>query len=323
MDKEEFERRKRFAGTAKPSMKRRRVGHDYRSRCIYMVTLAVEGRRAMLGRLDGADYAATVVPSPLGEAVLEAWRAIPQFHPEVELPVVQLMPDHLHGIIFVTAGGGDHLGRIINGMKVACNRAYREMGMSSNVFPSLWEAGYNDLILEGNGMLNSMDRYVQDNPRRLWVKREHPELFSTRRNLSVNGVTFDAIGNHFLLEKPWRVQVKCHRRLTEQEIAREVERYMEFAERGAVLVSPAISAAEKAVSRAVFEARLPFVWISNNGFGDYSKPGGRMFEACAAGRLLMVTQWPHENREQALTRERCNAMNALAAALASLPPSAP
>ena len=53
MDKETFEAQKRFAGEKKPSMLRRRVGHSYESRCIYLITMTVEGRQPLLGRLVG------------------------------------------------------------------------------------------------------------------------------------------------------------------------------------------------------------------------------------------------------------------------------
>ena len=39
---EEFEKHKAFAGEKKPSMPRRRVGHDYQSRRIYLITMTVE-----------------------------------------------------------------------------------------------------------------------------------------------------------------------------------------------------------------------------------------------------------------------------------------
>ena len=53
MNRETFERQRAFAGELKPSMKRRSLDHDYHSRHIYMITLAVEGRRPLLGRLVG------------------------------------------------------------------------------------------------------------------------------------------------------------------------------------------------------------------------------------------------------------------------------
>ena len=53
MDWEAFEKHKPFASKKKPSMLRRRVGHDYQSRCVYLITLTMEGRRPLLGRLVG------------------------------------------------------------------------------------------------------------------------------------------------------------------------------------------------------------------------------------------------------------------------------
>lgn len=53
MTEEEFLLRKPFAGEAKPSMLRRRVGHDYGGRCIYLVTVTIEGRLPLLGTLVG------------------------------------------------------------------------------------------------------------------------------------------------------------------------------------------------------------------------------------------------------------------------------
>lgn len=41
MDWERYEKAKQWAGDLKPSMKRRRIGHDYKSRCIYMITLVL------------------------------------------------------------------------------------------------------------------------------------------------------------------------------------------------------------------------------------------------------------------------------------------
>ena len=102
------------------SMKRRKAGHDYRSRCIYMVTLVVEGRRPLLGELcapDDKHPQAWLRPSELGKRVLKCWRDIGLYNPQIRLMAVQLMPDHLHGVLFVTERMPRHLGQVINGFK--------------------------------------------------------------------------------------------------------------------------------------------------------------------------------------------------------------
>ena len=70
----------RFAGEKVPSMKRRSNINDYHGRHIYMVTMAVEGCRPLLGTLrgsstiaDGQGGAPCVVPTPLGQEVIRCW----------------------------------------------------------------------------------------------------------------------------------------------------------------------------------------------------------------------------------------------------------
>lgn len=108
MDWEAFEKHKPFAGEKKPSMLRRRVGHDYESRRIYLITMTVEGRRSLLGRLVGDAEAEKDSPdaprielSPLGEEVRDCWTSISSYYPEVKVLAITIMPDHLHGILFV------------------------------------------------------------------------------------------------------------------------------------------------------------------------------------------------------------------------------
>lgn len=74
MDKEQYERNKAFAGEKKPSMKRRFVGHDYTRRGIYMLTMTVEGRRPLYGRVYGISDDARIELTALGSAVRDEWR---------------------------------------------------------------------------------------------------------------------------------------------------------------------------------------------------------------------------------------------------------
>ena len=136
----------RFAGEKIPSMKRRSNINDYYGRHIYMVTMAVEGRRPLLGTLRGSSTVADcqegapcVVPMPLGQEIIRCWELIPQFHHEVRLLGFQLMPDHLHGILFVQEAMEEHLGQVISGFKAGCNKAYRRLMMVEAV-PGLVEA---------------------------------------------------------------------------------------------------------------------------------------------------------------------------------------
>ena len=93
---------------------------------------------------------------------------------------------------------------------------------------------------------------------------------------------------------------------------------LSIAEDGAILVSPSISPAEKKVMRAAFDAGYPLIIILENGFSPLWKPGGKQFDACAEGRLLLVAPWPHHNEHKTITRNQCLQLNDLAREIASI-----
>ena len=308
---------KQYGILPKLSMERRKDNHDYHSRRIYMITLVAEDRRPLLGALQDKDESHSepwVKYSSIGDNVIYYWKKIPIKYPEIRLIAIQLMPDHMHGILFVTKDIGIHLGNVIAWFKKECNAVSLKL---SGV--SLWKSGYNDIILNSKDQLQKMVHYLQDNPRRLWVKRHKQEYFTIKKNITVGGWNVATVGNQFLLDYPLKAVVQCSRRIkTKEDIEKEVHKYMSLAQNGAVLVSASISKAEKAVMRAAYEAKCKVIVILENGFSPMWKPGGKQFEACAEGRLLLVAPWAHHNQEKAITREQCLQLNNLAQAIAEI-----
>ncbi len=297
---------------AKPSMKRRMIGHDYNGVAIYMVTLCVEGRRPLLGELRGPDDRHAlpwVYPSHIGLAVKRAWQEIPQYHPQVKLLGFQLMPDHAHGIIYVTSPLPRHLGHLIQGFKKGCRDTVKQLPVGQE---RLWEEGYNDRILHSGWQLDRWIKYLIDNPRRLWIKRNHPDLFLQQTDIVIGSTSVVAMGNRLLLDYPEKVAVRCSRRLSEADIDHECQRYLSMAREGAVLVSPCISPGEKEVMGTAFEAGYPLIVLIENGFSPYQKPSGRQFDACSQGRLLIVAPWPHHDDYRKITKKQCEELNTLA-----------
>ena len=311
-------------------MKQRCFCHDYYERGIYMITLEVEGRRPILGRLEGCAVAKT----PLGESVEACWREIPRRHPEIQLLACIVMPDHFHGLLFVRTRMRRHLGEIVRGFKIGCTKAYRLGGRLSGESPSreppsgdspfgdspymanppnLFAPGYHDRILTHRGQLKTLFRYIADNPRRLALIRQHPNYFTRINQLSLAGRVYAAYGSPFLLNRPDRLQIQCSRRITPDALTAETECLLDAAERGAVLVSPCISSGEKAIARAALEAGLPLIALCENGFAPKFKPPGNYFEACAEGRLLLLAPWAYHTDRRRITREQCLALNAMVA----------
>ena len=369
MDRETYERQKPFAGTKKPSMLRRCVGHDYSERQMYMVTMVTENRRPLFGTITGrstaepgAPDAPTIALTALGKCVESEWMAISQHHPEIQVVALQMMPDHLHGILFVKEKMEKPLGMALRGFKQSCNKHFRRLILGQTSVPSvalptqqtqqlpaqqapnsvpsvalptqqkpqrasrkgedrthglLFSRGYNDRLLMREGQLDRWLHYLQDNPRRLLMKREHPDLFRVQRNLHFNSLTFSAIGNRFLLQRPVKLQVQCSRSLTEEQIKQQVESFLSAARRGSVLVSPSISPGEKAIMRAAFNEGLPLILLQENGFTELAKPSGKRMEACAKGQLLILAAWEHHNEQTTIRRDQCISLNAMARLICS------
>ena len=332
MNWENFEKHKPFAGEKKPSMLRRRVGHDYQSRRIYLITMTVVGRRPLLGTLvgdvsalEGSPSAPRVELTELGQQVRECWMAIEKHYPEVDVLATMVMPDHLHGILFVERRMEQHLGMVIKGFKMGCNKAFRSYSLLQQLPLQqhcccidnegfLWTRGYNDHILDGKDELERWFAYLRNNPRRLAMKRAYPDFFRVQFNVTIGSQTYAAIGNRFLLDCPQKKQVQCSRSLTQKEIEGVTATMLQYSRHnGAVLVSPAISDGECAVMRAALDAQLPLIFLTPWGFNAFSKPGHQYYEACAAGRFLILAPWPHQNQRIPLTRQMCLQLNAMAA----------
>ena len=109
MDRDEVIARGLRVHETQHSMKRRSPWHDYHGRGTYMLTLVVEGRMPLLGKLwgwvdarPGDGDAPKVILSELGIAI--AKEEIPKIHkyyPQVEVWRVCIMPDHIHLIVRV------------------------------------------------------------------------------------------------------------------------------------------------------------------------------------------------------------------------------
>ena len=370
-------------------MGRRCRNWDYRCDAVYLITLVLADRsRPLLGRLvidepkelargragataaDPESVKAHVELSELGRLIEEHWRKIGEFTPEIKPLVLQLMPEHLHGVLWVRRNMKKPLGDALRGFKSGATKIYRAW-LSGQVSPAdgraqpaagdgvaLFAPGYVDDILFDKQAFENGSAYVLDNARRLAVKRLFPEFFKVLRDVGVNwrdapkdgnaqlgraskGGRFAAIGNTFLLKRPTLLQVQCSRSDFGYRRARNAKGALELvkdakgnkvvdfstaafdeklgdllaaAKHGAVLVSPCVSDGEKEIAARAFAAGASVVTLQNKGFSPLYKPGGRLFERCAAGNLLMLAPaaWPYLPGEKRITRVEALTLNRIA-----------
>ncbi|MBR7053946.1 MAG: transposase [Prevotella sp.] len=304
-------------------MKRRTPWHDYKRKGTYILTLVVKGRMALLGTLKGCldgELAPYVEYSALGRAIVqEEQKKVNRYYPQVEVWKLCVMPDHLHMIVRVNEDMGEekHLGKVVAGFKSGCNNAYWKLfNMNEPPRQGLFEKGYCDKILMYEGQLDNWKHYLDDNPRRLMMKCQNPELFTILTGMEIAGEQCQVVGNRFLLDIPDKIAVIVHRRYSDEENARLREEWLACGERGGVLVSAAISQKEKEVLREAMNRGYNIILLRENGFPKLYKPSGEAFDACARGLLLQVSPWEFHYEKRVITREQCLYLNAMAERLA-------
>ena len=162
---------------------------------------------------------------------------------------------------------------------------------------------------------------------------------------------FSAIGNLFLLDSPNIIQVQCSRAYfaykrvpktrncrfecradgggrkiardaagvpivekTTPEFEEKRDELLAAAKHGAVLISPCISDGEREIARLAFAASLPVIALRNMGFSPLYKPGGKLFDKTANGKLLLLAPaaWPYSTSEKQMTRFDACALNRIA-----------
>lgn len=292
------------------SNKRRAVWHDYHSRCIYMITITAAKGAPSFGNLRIYEPISTSVIelTEAGKIIKEEIIKTPDFHPEIKIMEMAVMPDHFHVLIFVTKPTKKHLGEIVQAMKsVMTARIRKTLEMREK---TIFEEGFHDRILKGKNQLSTIVNYIRENPRRLAVRRARPEYFRRVNGLQIGGRRYAAYGNIYLLRNPFCEQVVVHRCDTEADRAADRERWLYTASNGGVLVSPFISPAEKAIREEAEALNAKIILITNEPMPERYKPAAHDFALCEAGRMLIISAgFPGKE----LTRECCLAMNGLAA----------
>ncbi len=335
---------------------------------IYHITFVVTGRQPLLGELAIDHDEPRCLPSDLGRAISHDLDEIQQRRPYVRLLAKQLMPDHIHVLLYVTDDCSVSIKEIARGMR----QGWRQIATTVSIDPQISSAeeykqmpkgvaqmpkggtqmpsaeeykqmpkGGTPMPKEGTqmpsaeeykqmpkgvtqmpkgvaqmpdtgthqplfetpffrtlahkGQLGTMIQYIHDNPRRAMLKQQNPDLFTLRRDTRVGELCFTSLGNLFLLDYPEKQPIICSRTLSEQQITAQQTDALYQAKNGCITVTAAISPGERQIARAVREAGAPLIILLKDGFpkaGDphekYYKPGGVYFEACAAGRLLLL-----------------------------------
>ena len=81
----------------KPAFRPLRLrGYDYSSAGAYFVTICVQDRKSIFGRITET----SMILNQAGQLVLDVWNRLPERFSRVNLDAFIIMPNHVHGILF-------------------------------------------------------------------------------------------------------------------------------------------------------------------------------------------------------------------------------
>ena len=147
--------------------------YDYGSNGAYFITICTKDKVCYFGDIVTANNEVIISPSPIGQRAIDGWLSIPAFSPFVQLDAFQLMPNHLHGIIFINKPDStqwqpnafgpqsNNVASIMRGFKSGVT-AYA----TTNQIPFCWQYRYHDHVIRNDNELNRIRQYIIDNPAR-------------------------------------------------------------------------------------------------------------------------------------------------------------
>lgn len=161
--------------------------YDYTSEGAYFITIVTHQRECLFGNVIDDE----VELNTLGCIADEYWRAIPLHFDNTILGEYIVMPNHVHGIIFIYdvanvraqhaaplhPGGvtpnnvlAKSLGAIVRSYKSAVTRGINKTMNTPST--KRWLRNYYDRIIRNDRELNAIRQYIQTNPAR-WSEDEH------------------------------------------------------------------------------------------------------------------------------------------------------
>ncbi len=295
--------------------------HDYQAKGYYHITATVIDPSVKLSTMPKVDVdrlknSEMIIPehSELGEHILAEIKAIPKYHPNLTINRFVIMPDHIHFVVFVKERLNKKLGRELAGFFGACSGHYSRLKGLNHV-ERLFHPFYDNIIFDKVQLARAI-RYVEDNPRRLIIKRMYPDLFRKYLHIRISDWDFTAYGNIFLLRSICLLPIRIHRRWTDKEFEDYKNKCRIEFENGAIPISPAIHPTEREILNLALDFGRSVIKITDKIFGERYKPSGKEFDLCAEGKLLLLS--PYKEKQNSGYKEFHN-MNDMALTIANLP----
>lgn len=158
--------------------------HDYTSTGAYFITVCTKDRQHLFGSVVSEE----VRLNQAGKAVKQVWFGLPAHYPLVELDEFVVMPNHVHGILWIVGDTGKP-GPVGEGLRPSPTQAKpvpsltelvrafksfsaREINKLRKTTGSLWQRGFYEHIVRNDDDLHQHRTYIQNNPLK-WALDEY------------------------------------------------------------------------------------------------------------------------------------------------------
>lgn len=180
-------------------------GYDYSQPGAYFITLCTHHHSYLFGKIDTETMQSKMVLSQFGVIVQTTWFDLIHHNNNIELDEFVVMPNHVHGIIFITDSIYEHadsgqadsaragskqaitkkkdskpaldqparlhaLPEIVRQLKTFSARRINALRKTPGVH--VWHRNYYEHIIRNDSELQHIRQYIIDNPRR-WMEDEY------------------------------------------------------------------------------------------------------------------------------------------------------
>jgi putative transposase len=172
-------------------------GYDYTQAGAYFITICTHERACLFG--EGVDGELWL--NDAGRIAERCWLDIPHHFPHTELDTFVVMPNHLHGIIWIVRdivgnpvgaknflplrsplrndathpvlrSPSNTIGSVVRGFKIGITKWVRQ----NTDISAVWQRNYYEHIVRDDESLNRIRQYILDNPARWVMDRENPQV---------------------------------------------------------------------------------------------------------------------------------------------------
>jgi putative transposase len=138
---------------------------DYSLPGAYFVTISTYQKADLLGVITGQ----IMTPNQFGKIIHSVWLNIPSHYPDVHLDSFVIMPNHVHGLLWIGERAGFKpaptkkysLSEIVRSFKAFSTREINKIRETSG--SPVWQRNYYEHIVRGDKELNTIREYIEAN----------------------------------------------------------------------------------------------------------------------------------------------------------------